>query len=82
MYPTLVPGEVVLVDKTVARVSADAIYLLRVFGGIMVNRAQLHADGLHLLSDNPAYERRIIRHDELENGVEILGRVIWGGRRY
>jgi len=82
MVPTLVPGEIVLVDRTVRKVSSDAIYLVRAFGGIMVKRAELHSDGLHLRSDNPAYHERVIVNAELDETVEILGRVIWGGRRY
>lgn len=82
MFPTLVPGEVVLVDRTARQVSADAIYLVRVYDGITVKRCQWDGDGLHLLSDNPAYKERVIARGELDNGVQILGRVIWGGRRY
>jgi hypothetical protein len=34
------------------------------------------------MSDTPYYKERIIGTENLENGVAILGRVIWGGRRY
>ncbi len=83
MFPTMVPGEVVLVDRTENQPTADAIYLLRVGEGTMVKRLQWGTDRrLHVLSDNTAYRERVIGAEDLENGVAILGRVIWGGRRY
>lgn len=83
MYPTLVPGEIVLVDRTETVPHADAIYLMRVGEGIMVKRLQWGIDKqLHIISDNAAYRERTITSTDLADGVAVLGRVIWGGRRY
>ena len=83
MYPTMVSGEVVLVDKSETRVSTDAIYLLQMGGGIIVKRLQWLPDGrLRILSDNPAFSHHEVGQEELSNGIQVLGRVVWGGRRY
>jgi len=82
MFPTLVSGEVVLVDKSELEIGADAIYLLRMGSGVVVKRLQWSPDGqLHILSDNPNFKPFVVDPSK-SHEFQILGRVVWGGRRY
>jgi phage repressor protein C with HTH and peptisase S24 domain len=82
MTPTLADGQVLLIDKSRRQVADAGIYLVRYYDGLMVKRVERHAGELRLISDNPAYGPKVVRPDEMEIGVSIRGRVVWGGRRY
>jgi peptidase S24-like protein len=81
MEPTLRTGDHALVDLTQRQPRRkDGLYALRSGGGLQVKRVSAHpATGkLAIKSDNPAYESYA---DVDPESVEILGRIIWIGRR-
>ena len=81
MTPTLADGDDILVDRgdAVARLR-DGIYVLRLDGALVVKRLALNpaARTLSIRSDNPAYPRW---PDCDPAAVDIVGRVVWAGRR-
>lgn len=84
MLPTLSEGDEILVDRgdSVDRLR-DGIYVLRVEDALLVKRIALNPAGasgrrLSIRSDNPAWPDW---EDCDPANVEIIGRVIWVGRR-
>jgi len=78
MAPTLHDGDDILVDRGDRRLR-DGIHVLRMDGVLNVKRLLLEPGGrLTVRSDNPAYPSwpSLTRKD-----VEIIGRVVWAGRR-
>jgi hypothetical protein len=81
MSPTLNPGDDILVDPGDATERLrDGIYVLRAEDALVVKRLALHPMGRRVTvqSDNPAYP------DWPDCGLEhiqVIGRVIWSGRR-
>jgi phage repressor protein C with HTH and peptisase S24 domain len=80
MSPTLSDGDEILVDRDddSGRLR-DGIYVLRVEGTLVVKRVAVGPGGrLSVSSDNEAYPR----WPDVEHGsVDIVGRVVWVGRR-
>jgi hypothetical protein len=77
MLPTLTDGDEILVDRRDARDGLrDGIYVLRVDGVLLVKRLVREGDGFAVKSDNPA-----AGPVDLAGGVDVLGRVLWAGRR-
>ncbi|SDK77895.1 Peptidase S24-like [Modicisalibacter muralis] len=71
MGDTIRDQEQVLVNR--ARRSPDGVFLLRMDGELRLKRVQRVAGGAWILiSDNPAYEREMIKPEDLGN-VEIIG---------
>ncbi len=81
MLPTLSDGDEILVDRgDSARRLRDGIYVLRMEGALMVKRLALNpaARRLAVRSDNPAYPS----WDDCDPAdVDLVGRVVWVGRR-
>lgn len=81
MTPTLADGDDILVNRADAfRSLRDGIYVLRRDDTLMVKRIALSpaAGRITIRSDNEAYPS----WDGIElAGVDIIGRVIWAGRR-
>ena len=83
MVPTLWPGETVLVDRTVTQAETDGLYVLRIGDSLFVKRVQRLADGsIEVSSDNPSYRPFRIGGGEPSGPQAILGRMVWGGRRF
>lgn len=81
MEPTLKEGDLLLLDLRVTRVHNDAIYVLRRNSDLIAKRIQRRFDGTLLIkSDNPAYETQVVPPEQGEQ-LEIIGRVVWNGRR-
>lgn len=81
MEPTLRSGDMVLVDLTQKNpAKRDAIYVLNNEEDLQIKRVQVHpaTKRFFIRSDNPAYESW---NDIDPREVEIVGRVIWMGRR-
>ena len=81
MIPTLADGDEILVDLSAAhRRVRDGIYVLRRNDALLVKRVTLHParSTLTITSDNPAYASW---PDCSPDEVQIIGRVIWAGRR-
>ena len=82
MEPTLSAGDVILVDQCARRPDREGIYIMR-SGGMLVAR-RLHAlpEGkIRVSSDNDPSSCWDMRAEDLENGVAIIGRVVWFSRR-
>jgi phage repressor protein C with HTH and peptisase S24 domain len=81
MMPTLVNGDDILVDRGDGTERLrDGVYVLRIEGALVVKRLAVNpvARTLSIGSDNPAYPTW--PHCDPE-AVEIVGRVVWAGRR-
>lgn len=83
MFPTIGPSERVIVDTGHKAPSPDGIYALRdQFGGMIVKRLQVLRRGeppvVRVISDNPAHDAEEVGLDE----IEIIGRVLFGMRRF
>lgn len=80
MEPTLRPGDLILVDRSAA--IRDGIFVLRLDDGLLVKRLQrLPGNQVKVTSDNPAYEPFSIDLSKAPEGLSIIGRVVWSGRR-
>lgn len=79
MAPTLDDGDDIMVDRGDTRLR-DGIYVLRIDGVLNVKRLAINpaSRGVTIRSDNPAYPDW---PDCDLSQVEIVGRVIWVGRR-
>lgn len=80
MEPALRPGDLVLIDR--AATIRDGIYVIRIGDGLLVKRLQrLPGNQVKATSDNPAYGPFTIDLGHAPEGVSIVGRVVWSGRR-
>lgn len=79
MEPTLMPGDLVLADRTRTRRDDDSIYVVEDAGEVKIKRVLLdHATGsLILRSDNPAVKDL---PPAPPDSRRIVGRVFWVGR--
>ncbi|MEQ1509565.1 MAG: S24 family peptidase [Sphingopyxis sp.] len=83
MHPTLNHGDDIMVDSSdcIERLR-DGIYVLRRDGALLVKRLSRAVSGpvrgMNIISDNAAYPTE---YDADINGVTIVGRVVWVGRR-
>lgn len=81
MEPTLRAHDLLLIDRSVLSVKHDAIYAFAVDGELRVKRIQRLFDGsLVIKSDNPAYGSESLGPDKA-NSINLVGRVVWSGRR-
>lgn len=81
MIPTIAPGDLLLVDKSQRDVRDDAVYVLLYDGSLMAKRLQKLYDGqLRITSDNQVYEAQLVPKEKIEL-LNIIGRVVWCGRR-
>lgn len=80
MYPTLSDGDNILVDLTATELRRDGIYVLRSSGDLHVKRLSLPPTKgrITVKSDNPLYES----WEDCDPGeIDIVGRVVWVGRK-
>jgi phage repressor protein C with HTH and peptisase S24 domain len=79
MEPTLHKKDVVMLDRSHTIYIEDGVYCLRIDGGLLVKRLQrINAQQLEVISDNPVY--RAYPLDTAD--VQIIGRVVWAGKRF
>jgi len=80
MYPTLADGDDILIDLGETAPHRDAIYAIRMENTLQVKRVSVNpvTGFLSIKSDNPLYESW---NDCDPASVDILGRVVWVGRR-
>jgi phage repressor protein C with HTH and peptisase S24 domain len=82
MQPTILEGDVLLVELDPERLIEGAIYILELDGMRKVKRIQQSSDGtLIVTSDNPGYEPDRIPKNRVDD-VHIIGRVRWIGRTF
>lgn len=79
MEPTLHKKDVVMLDRTHTIYIEDGIYCLRLDGGLLVKRLQrISANQLKVISDNQVYQSYPLNTSD----VQIIGRVVWAGKRF
>lgn len=79
MYPTLINGDILLVDSSQTQPLADRIFVVSTEDGVIVKRSGgLNGSKLLLISDNPTINDREI--DLNRESISIIGRVVWYGR--
>lgn len=80
MFPTLNHGDDILIDTRSEQARRDGIYVLRNEGALLVKRVSINpATGLATVkSDNPLYETWENCPTER---IDLIGRVIWVGRK-
>jgi len=83
MEPTLRPGDVILVDhREASTLPRDGIYVMRMDGTLLVKRLQRLPGGIvNVTSDNAAYQPFTVTLGQETNEANIVGRVVWCGRR-
>jgi phage repressor protein C with HTH and peptisase S24 domain len=80
MLPTLADGDQILVDTADCERLRDGIYVLRTDDALLVKRLSVNpaTRRLAIRSDNDAYPS----WDDCDPaGVNVIGRVVWVGRR-
>ena len=79
MYPTLINGDILLVDHSQIRPQIDRVFVISTSDGLVVKRSGgLNGSKLMLVSDNPAIRDREI--DLEKESARVVGRVVWFGR--
>lgn len=80
MEPTLSAGDDLIVDTSVRRIRAEALYVLILDGEVVVKRAQRRVNGSILItSDNERYPPEEVT-PEAADKLQVAGRVVWFGR--
>lgn len=83
MEPTLRAGDVILVDHRRTTADREGIYVIRMDDALLVKRLQRQPGGrLVATSDNGVYAPFEIDLKATEDGLAIIGRVVWAGRRF
>lgn len=79
MQPTLNDGDLIMIDRSRTDLNYDGLFVLRFGESLQVKRVgRSPSQGfVEIISDNPAYGRR----DWPTDGIDVLGRVIWIGKR-
>ena len=73
MYPTLLDGSIVFIDRRNTDISQEGIFVASTTAGLFIKRiGQRNETIIELLSDNRAYAPEILASDE----VSILGKVV------
>ncbi len=89
MMPTIWEGDVLLVDTWITpdgrRLQpsrlADGIYIIRMDGELIVKRLQNDFQGgVFIRSDNPAYKEIHVPGERIKD-LQVVGKVVWFGRR-
>jgi len=83
MEPTLKHGDIAMIDRSAPVLEREGIYAILMGNTLLVKRVQ-HLPGgiLRIASDNPSYVPLDLRLDgPADASIDILGRVIWSGRR-
>jgi phage repressor protein C with HTH and peptisase S24 domain len=84
MEPTLIRGDFILVNTNDRDPDAihHGLYLFKLGDLILIKRLQYLPDNIiRVLSDNPAYEAFSVNLSDKRSGINIMGRVVWFGRK-
>lgn len=81
MEPTLSEGDLILIDMSHRGVKDNAVYVLQLNGSLLVKRIQHKLDGSVVVkSDNAIYEPERVGAESVDT-LNVIGRVVWCGRR-
>lgn len=79
MEPLLRGGDLVFVDRSSGQQRSDGVYVLRLEAYLLVKSLQWLPGGkVRVKSENPAFETYSVDAAD----IEVLGRVVWAGRRF
>jgi phage repressor protein C with HTH and peptisase S24 domain len=81
MEPTISDKDVILVLLTNGEPQRDGLHVIRLDGGLFVKRLQFDFNGVRVISDNPIYASRDLSKAELAE-LNIVGRVVWAGKKF
>jgi len=83
MEPTLGKNDVLLANKRLGVAHTDGIYIVRTGDALLVKRLQFLPGGeMKVISDNPAYEPFMVTPDPESGNFQVIGRVVWVGRKF
>lgn len=78
MEPEFKSGDQVMVDRS-KQPLREGVYIIRIDQELVIKRIQIIGNGqVRLISNNPAYPPMEKRLDD--DGIEVIGRVVWTGR--
>lgn len=81
MSPTINDGDLILLDTRPEHVRAEGIYVINLAGALLVKRLRMRLSGVvDVVSDNERYGTETISGEQLAS-LQIVGRVVWQGRR-
>jgi len=75
MLPTLLPGELVMVNMAIQTLS-DGLYLLSIRGRQLVRRANVLTSGFEISGDNQKYNAQTCTAKEIEARIGVLGLIV------
>jgi phage repressor protein C with HTH and peptisase S24 domain len=76
MEPTLLDGELVLVDRRCERFDNDAVYVIQYDGHLRIKRVQLKFDGgVIIKSDNSRFDPEQLSQEQAES-LRVIGKVL------
>ncbi|NET36548.1 MAG: LexA family transcriptional regulator [Cyanothece sp. SIO1E1] len=84
MEPTLKVEDLILIDTHYRNLESieHGIYLFKLDDRILIKRLQyLPENIIRVLSDNPAYEAFSLDLSSKPNGLSLMGKVVWFGRK-
>ena len=80
MMPYMLPGDIVMVDHS-QTTPCEAVFVVRSNDAVMIKRLQPMIDGrIRIFSYNPDWKEDFVTLDN--PNFAIIGRVVWGGRRF
>lgn len=83
MEPLICHGDTVLVDGSQVDIVAGNIYAIAIGQEVIVKRVDKTIDGIKLISENrEKYSPQLVEINDHSTHVQILGRVVWLGRRF
>ena len=81
MAPTIGDGDLILIDTRPRPVKSEGVYVINLHSALLVKRLRLRISGeMDVVSDNPLYGTETVNGDQLGQ-LQIVGRVVWQGRR-
>lgn len=83
MEPLLHAGDEVMIDTTAPVVLRDGLFAVRLGDALMVKHLQRLPEGrVRVWSENPEYQSFEVRLGQEPDDFHVIGRVVWGARRY
>ncbi|MGL5668768.1 MAG: XRE family transcriptional regulator [Shewanella sp.] len=82
MEPTISDDDVILVNLINGDAPRDGLYVLRTADSLFVKRLQFDIlGGMKVISDNPDHDTVVLTKEQRAE-VEIIGRVVWAGKKF
>lgn len=78
MLPTIMPDDIVIIDRAVNYYNGDGLYVLNYAGNLLVKRLQFNpaTNSIMVISDNPEFKTFSININEDQSSLIILGSVV------